>query len=64
VRTKGGVNLSRKGRPVSSNPKDTRLFVRLPKEDDKFLEKYAEENGTTKSEVVRKMIERLRKGQK
>ncbi len=56
--------MSRKGRPVSSNPKDTRLFVRLPKEDDKFLEKYAEENGTTKSEVVRKMIERLRKGQK
>ncbi|GIP59744.1 hypothetical protein J15TS10_35580 [Paenibacillus woosongensis] len=48
------------GRPLSENPKEIRLTVRLDKKHNEILERYVKRNKVTKNEAVRRGIERLK----
>lgn len=47
----------RTGRPPKENPKDTRIQIRLDKETLGKLDKCAEREQTTRSEVIRQGID-------
>ena len=48
------------GRPKSDNPKDTRITIRLDKEDCKILERYCEQEQVDKAKAIRTGIKKLR----
>lgn len=48
------------GRPKSDNPKDTRITIRLDKEDCKILELYCEQEQIDKAKAVRTGIKKLK----
>ncbi len=45
------------GRPLKDNPKDTRIQIRLDKSTLNTLDKCAEINSTTRSDVIRHGID-------
>lgn len=47
------------GRPKSDNPKDTRITIRLDKEDCKILELYCEQEQVDKAKAIRTGIKKL-----
>ena len=47
------------GRPPKENPKDTRIQIRLDKEDIVKLDKCVERDKSSRSEVIRKGIHRI-----
>ena len=49
----------RTGRPPKENPKNTRIQIRLDKEDIKMLDKCVEMDKSSRSEVIRKGIHRI-----
>jgi len=49
--------VAKKGRPVSENPKDYMLRVRLDQETLEQLDKCCEIQGKSRSEIVRKGIQ-------
>ena len=49
--------VAKKGRPVSGNPKDYMLRVRLDQETLEQLDKCCEIQGKSRSEIVRKGIQ-------
>ena len=51
---------SRIGRPKSDNPKDTRITIRLDKEDCKILDHYCEQEQVDKAKAIRVGIKKLR----
>ena len=48
------------GRPKSDNPKDTRITIRLDKEDCKILDHYCEQEQVDKAKAIRVGIKKLR----
>lgn len=56
----GVVKIKRKvGRPFSENPKSTRITIRLDKKHNDIIEKYSKKQKISKTESVRRGIERL-----
>lgn len=53
--------MSPAGRPRSDNPKKVRLEIRLTESENKLLEECAKRLCTTKTEVINKGIELVRK---
>ena len=51
----------KKGTKLTDNPKDLSTRVRLAKSDVEMLERCAETTGLSKSEIIRKGIERVYK---
>ena len=49
----------RSGRPKSDNPKDTRITIRLDKEDCKILARYCEQEQVDKAKAIRTGIKKL-----
>lgn len=47
------------GRPLSENPKNERLQIRVDKDTIALLDDCAKKSGTNRSDVVRKGIERI-----
>ena len=47
------------GRHKSNNPKDTRITIRLDKEDCKILERYCEQEQVDKAKAIRTGIKKL-----
>ena len=48
------------GRPKSDNSKDTRITIRLDKEDCKILDRYCEQEQVDKAKAIRVGIKKLR----
>lgn len=49
----------RTGRPKSDNPKSSPIHVRLDKESEDILERYCEQENITKTEGIRRGIQKL-----
>lgn len=45
------------GRPLSENPKDTRIYIRVDKSTVKKLDECVNISSTTRSDIVRKGID-------
>ena len=48
------------GRPLSDNPKDTRITVRINKDTNNILQKYCKQENVDKAEVIRRGINKLK----
>ena len=55
-RTKGGIGMARTGRPKSDKPKDSRIVVRFTAEEVSRMKGYADKNGLTITDLVRKGV--------
>ena len=53
--------ISPAGRPKIENPKNTRLEIRLTKQENELLEECAEKMQTTKTEVINRGIQLVKK---
>lgn len=60
-RKKGENRMAKAGRPRSEDPKDSRVTIRLREQDLARLQKYADEMGLTKSEVLSQGLDLLLK---
>lgn len=56
--------MPRNGRPPSENPRTVRLFARITEEENKFIEQYATSHNLTKTQVIVKGLECLKKEKK
>ena len=56
--------MPRNGRPPSENPRTVRLDARLTEEENEFIEQYATSHNLTKTQVIIKGLDCLKKGEK
>ena len=56
--------MPRNGRPPSENPRTVRLFARIAEEENEFIEQYATSHNLTKTQVIVKGLECLKKEEK
>jgi hypothetical protein len=59
LKIQGGGKLPRTGRPISDNPKNLSLHVRLDNESAEILKAYCDQEKVEKAEATRRGIKKL-----